>query len=261
MNIFCPYLPQYNFSFGTNYRSYNRLDGENMRTTTTLFREDLNWNKFTNYIINNFKNKENVNVVQIASSDGSEAFSLIISLLEKDAYNNKNFPIKAYDIDLEVIKAANSGKINANNEDIKRLHKNKYDFDKYFTETNDEINMKHEVFTKEALGNQKIYKDIIMRPYNVSDEITKRVEFNYGEMFDVVKNIEDNSNTVLLCRNVIGYLNSRQTELFTDLVSRTLKKGSMFVIGDFDTKSHQFLDLQLQHKGFKPVTKNVYRKM
>ncbi len=69
-------------AFGTNARIYKTQTGIEMGTLTYPFRDDVDWKKLTEYEINHFKNHDRVNIIQFASSDGSEAYSKIISFLE-----------------------------------------------------------------------------------------------------------------------------------------------------------------------------------
>ena len=253
----------YNQTFGTNAHTYTNNEGKFRCSLTYLFRIDLDWKNFTDYMVNHFKDKDDVNFIQFASSDGSEAFSQIMCLLDKGV--DKFFPIEAYDIDKQVVQAANSGFLNASKEDKQRCLKNGFDFDKYFTKTDKEIFMDDDAFSKYNADDYR-FKDMFTDTYKVSDKLRKRVNFHNADMYDILLGLEDNSNTVLMCRNIIGYFTDREKELFTDLVARKLKRGSLFVVGEYDMqtlrplKPTNDLDLILQHKGFIPVMENVYRK-
>ena len=91
------------FSFGSCARFYTTTNGDEFGTNSWFFRDDIEWKRLAKYEKNHFCNINRVNIIQFASSDGSEAYTQIISLLEN--YPNKNsdkfFPIKAYDIDEE----------------------------------------------------------------------------------------------------------------------------------------------------------------
>ncbi len=51
-----------------------------MANITCTFRIDLDWADFAKLEIENFKHKDKVNIIQFASSDGSEAYTQIIVL-------------------------------------------------------------------------------------------------------------------------------------------------------------------------------------
>lgn len=253
----------YNPAFGTNAHSYINNEGQYRGSLTFLFRNDLDWNTFTEYMVNHFKDKNKVNFIQFASSDGSEAFSQIICLLENHKGNNKFFPIEAYDIDQQVVDAANSGFLNANKDDKKECLKNGFDFDKYFTKTDKEIILDNDQLSKYHIDNYQS-NDFTTETYQVSNELRKHVNFYKADMYDILLNLEDNSNTVLMCKNIIGYFTDREKELFTNLVARKLKRGSLFIVGEYETKKvskRNNFDLLLQHKGFAPIMTNVYRKL
>ena len=55
----------------------------NMGNLTYLFRQDIDWLKLAKYQHDLFKDKDKVNIVQFAASSGAEAYTQIISLLEK----------------------------------------------------------------------------------------------------------------------------------------------------------------------------------
>ena len=104
-------LKQNNVSFKSNARFYRLPSGDGMETFTYFFREDLPWKKFIPFIKEHFNKAKKVNVINAACSDGTESFSFIIALKEilKGENYNKFLPVKAYDIDNEILRAANSG--------------------------------------------------------------------------------------------------------------------------------------------------------
>jgi len=221
-----------------------------------MFREDLDWDAFSNFITNHFKHKDNVNIIQFASSDGSEAYTQIMSLLEKHPDNaEKFFPIQAYDIDKEIVNASKSGIINIDNTDKKTIKSNGILFEKYFKDTCEHLSIENDNFSK-ILYKEKPYT----KSYKVSPTLTSRVNFNLGNMFNIVKNIKDNSNTIVMCRNILGYYTPKEVDQFLDILSSKLKRGSIFVTGFHDTKDRYF-DRLLQYKGFKPIMENVYRRI
>lgn len=135
------------FSFGSCARFYKTSNGDEIGTNSWLFRDDVDWKRLAKYEKNHFADKNRVNIIQFASSDGSEAYTQIISLLEN--YPNKNsekfFPIKAYDIDEEIVNAARSGLLNTNMVDRINLQINSDDYSKYFTNTNEILNIKNDL--------------------------------------------------------------------------------------------------------------------
>lgn len=245
--------------FGTNCRSYEK-DGKNIGTQTYMFREDLDWDKFTEIINKNFRNKEKVNIIQFASSDGSEAYTQIISLLEKYPKTaDKFFPIQAYDVDLEILNAAKSGRINISNTDINIMKENGVIFNRYFKNTSKNLYIPNDIFSYVEYMPKKL-PSYCTQSYAVSPELTKRVNFKYGNMFDVIKNIKDNSDTIVLCRNILGYFSKEQVDEFLTIASSKLKSKSLLVTGFHDIKENYFEKL-ITDKGFKQVMQNVYRRI
>ena len=79
-------------------------------------------------------------------------------------------------------------------------------------------------------------------------------------MFKEIRKIKDNSNTILMCRNILGYFLNDKIEEFIKLASEFLKRDSLFVIGDYD---HAYIDISkiIEQYNFKKVLKNVYKKI
>ena len=214
-----------------------------------MFRSDLDWEKLAKYEVEHFKNKDKVNIVMFAASDGSEAYSKIISLFES-AKNcvKKFFPIKAYDIDDEILNAAKSGYIKASENDVFEIMSRAEDIDDYFSKTDKDINIENDTVAKS-------FKTI-----KAKERLTKNVEFNKGDMFKEITKIKDNSNTILMCRNILGYFLNDKMEEFVKLASDFLKKGSLFVIGDYD-RQYMNIDELIKKYNFENVFKNVYKKL
>ncbi len=239
-------------SFGTSARDYTNSKGEYIGTNTWLFRDDVDWAKLANYEKQHFKNKNKVNIVQFAASDGSEAYTKIISLLENNPAkdDSKFFPIQAYDIDPEITNAANKGLLNTNLMDRMNLQINckDYNYQKYLKETKNVLHIKNDI---EVKSNKTL---------KATAELTQRVNFHIADMYDILKNLVDKSNTILLCRNILGYFENNVVENFVKLVSEKLKPESLFIIGDHDTKNSSIEKFLFQDK-FQQVMKNVYKKL
>ena len=246
------YATKSRIAFGTTARDYTNKNGEYIGTNSWLFRDDIDWKQLTEYEKSHFKDKSKVNVIQFASSDGSEAYTKIISILENNPSKNddKFFPIKAFDIDDEVVKAAKSGLINTNSVDRMELQMNCEDCDytKYFTPADKELNIKNDL---------KFNSNKTLR---ASEELKKRVVFQKGDMFSLIKKLKDNSNTILLCRNILGYFENNVIEKFVKLVSDRLMSGSLFIIGDHDIKN-SYIDSFLKENKFMMIMRNVYKKI
>ena len=242
-------------SFGSNCRSYITEKGKEMGTITYPFRQDLHWKRLAQFEIDNFKNKDKVNIIQFASSDGSEAYTQIISLLESQHAGNidKFFPILAYDIDEEVTKAAKSGLINLKQKHVDLINKNSNRFSEYFQPS-------EKILTIENDLNIKASAQDYVKTYKVANKLTNKVIFNQADMYDILFKYRDNSNTILLCRNLLGYFDDKKIKSTLHIISEKLKKDSLFIIGGIDSDI-SLIELYLECKGFKEVMKHVYKKI
>ena len=204
-------------SFGSNGRSYQTPEGESMGCISWMFRDDLDWKKYSLYLLSHFKNTPKVNTVMFAASDGSEAYSLIIALIEY-AHSletaKKFFPIKAYDLDKEIVKAAQSGLLNTDSIDRMNMQMNCMNYEDYFSFVNDKLHIDNNVLVER-----------IQRPKTLQAKhrLTDNVIFNQGNMFTKLDKIQDKSNTLLMCRNVLGYFENDVIEDFVKKVSKKLK--------------------------------------
>lgn len=238
------------FSFGSCARYYKTSNGNEFGTNSWLFRDDIDWKRLAKYEKNHFADINRVNIIQFASSDGSEAYTQIISLLEN--YPNKNsekfFPIKAYDIDEEIVNAARSGLINTSMVDRMSLQINSEDYSKYFTDTNKILNIKDDI----TLQNKKTLQ--------ATNLLKNRVHFERADMYNILAELNDNSDTILLCRNILGYFEDGKVEKFIKIVANKLKQGSLFIIGQHDT-SNTFIDRHLLENQFIKIFEHVYQKL
>lgn len=239
---FCPYAQPH---FSSNTRFYKAEDGNPVGTYTRLFRADLDWERLTDFMVKHFKDKENVQFIQFASSDGSEAYTQIISLLENHNNSDKFFPIQAFDIDEEICNASKSGLLNIDFTDKSKFRDNGIDFEKYFVPTNKKLHIKTDTLENGERPS---------KTYKVSKTLTDQVNFHNDDMFKILSDHEDNSNSVIMCRNVLTFLSDREIDNFTTLAACKLKKGSLFITGEFDNKANKLLE----RKGFIKVLPNVY---
>lgn len=247
-----------NISFGTTARRYTLPSGEEFGNDTWLFRDDIDWNKLSLFEKKNFQDKPKVNIVQFASSDGSEAYTQIMSILENKPRldDSKFFPIMAYDIDSEVVKAAKSGFLNTQPYDRLNLKMNVGDYEKYFSQTDGILNIQGD---KHLCGKKDRFNKGF-KALKANKILTDKVVFHNDDMYRILGQLRDNSNTILMCRNVLGYFDEHQAELFTKLVSFKLKSGSLFLIGEHDTR-HTKIEKYLSDNNFMKVMKNVYKKL
>ncbi len=237
-------------AFGTTHRYYETTDGKKIGTNTWLFRDDIDWTELSIYEKQHFKDKKKVNMVQFACSDGSEAYTQIISLIENNpsADDKKFFPIKAFDIDPEVIKAAKSKLLKTITFDTASLYMNTDNYDKYFKESDKKLDIKNDINFESS------------KTLKVADILTDKVVFENADMYKVLAKMEDDSNTILLCRNILGYFDENKIKNFIKLVSEKLKQGSLFLIGELDS-AQTSTEKYLKENGFVSVMKHVFKKL
>lgn len=263
-------LPSYsntNNSFGSNSRIYsmsntkfkNKTSSPEMKTTTRFFREDLCWKNFIAYILDNFKNSNAVNIISYGASDCSEAYSMVIALIESTKNAQKFFPIKAYDCDKEIIKSAMKGRIKITENDKSEISKFTNNFGKYFTRTDKCINIPNDILVPSSAPNPLLRKFYTTNNYIVSPVLKSRVNIQEGDAFELVNTLEKDTDTIVLCRNFLPYFNNDTILEFFKTVSSKLKKDSILVFGLADDADIP-LDLFLNKFGFKKVMQYVYQK-
>ena len=89
------------------------------------------------------------------------------------------------------------------------------DINKYFEKTNQTLNPQK--LTPVTIG------DTEFTTYKVKPILTDKINFKKADMFEVMKNHKDESNTIVLCRNVLGYYDENKIDEFLELLSKKLK--------------------------------------
>ena len=230
-------------SFKTNRRTITDKDGKMLyRTTTYFFRGGLDWTRFTNYIVNKYKNIPKINIVDHICSNGPEAYTIAMMLINKLGENaEKYFPIIAKDINKKNINdATNNAPIGMDNLDM--YVANYYTKNKFFNYF------------------------VPVLPTDIEDDfavianktIREKVEFGLGDIFNDIDQVPA-SNTVFLCRNFWPYIDEQQRELLVKKIQK-FDHTSLVVIGDYDTNCSNIESL-LQENGFvKTSVDYVYTK-
>ncbi|MCR5265303.1 MAG: hypothetical protein K6E29_01750 [Cyanobacteria bacterium RUI128] len=194
-------------------------------TSTSLFRDDLDWDGLMNLMRKKYKNTDQVNLICHACSDGEEAYSLALKVKKTFGKSAAKFlPVTAKDIDYDNIFRAKRANYVVSDAEVVRLEQHAgLDLNRYFD----------------------IYKnDYTYETYAKPRDCLKAViDFKQGDILDDIKNLPK-ENTVLMCRNFIPYLPSKsQTELIKQLGER-LDSSSLLVLGEFDMRSSVLEDLQ-----------------
>lgn len=225
-------------SFKSSNRYVSRKDGRFYQTFTLAFRKDLNWLAFVDFLENKYKNIPQINIFNLACSEGLEPCSLAIILKEKLKDTSSKYQIFASDIDEKNIKIAQDGIFDISKNELFRINKltnNKSSF----------------YFTQETSSNPETIR------LKVTPELKKEIEFKTSDILTEVKN-SPKSNSVFLIRNVWPYLNFDElTEILRELAK--LDKSCCIVIGEIDVASD--IGQALEFYGFKKTpVKNVFEK-
>jgi len=233
---YCP--PDFSQLIYSNYTNFFRPDLNSGHISK--YKTDGTWGGFCQTIGEHFKNASRVNVYDFACSDGSEAYSLVLSLLDKFPQDaEKYFPIFAYDIDDEMIKVATSGEIPIYDDDIRRFHYNVK-------------NLKESDFYRISFQeNSPQPKSFIAK-----DELKKKVVFEQADIKNALDSIES-SNSLVLCRNFFPYLTKAEVWEIIGKLRFKLDDSSLVVIGHFDKFTTY---LPLTSCGFEEVCPLVFRK-
>ncbi len=239
--------PYYAPQFKSSSSFYKMQDGKEMGTWTWFFRKDLRWEEFIRYQEELFKDKDKVNIVQFGASDGTEAFTYIMSLFEyaDEKYLEKCNPITAYDIKDSMVKMASSGYVHISPQDESCINSKGIGIKRYFR-------------TPDTEPSYSGFSTL----YSVRSKLKNRVNFNQGDMFEILPTLKDDSNTILLCRNCLGYFADYPSKVqrFIETASNILKENSLFVIGLLEEEEPSIQALLRKHN-FGRVMHNVYQKL
>lgn len=188
--------------------------------STSFFREDIDWRNIGRIFQTQFP-KGQVNVYDFACSDGSEAYSLIIALIEQlgEQEASRFFPINASDIDFEIIKTANSGKIIATDDDLRKISQ----------ATGGKIG---KYFDPQPLDINKV----ILYPKEI---LRKNVSFNTKSISQGLNETQD-GDKIILCRNFWKYLSQYELEKSAWELGCKTDPNSLVLVGAFDFEQEQF---------------------
>lgn len=230
-----------------SFTSTTRLGGPGQQNTTCV-RQDLDWDKLNKLIIQLGKKKKRVNIYSIACSDGTEPNAVAIKLLKKirSKDESKFFPIFASDIDEFMIDCCKSSKMGLYPVDIERLGKK--GLDKFLT------------FSEAPLVCPPQWGLNDVQNYKIKDKLKNCVNFETEDLLKVLKRINDEGNSVVMCRNVLPHMGC-SWHFAVSSASINLKEGSLFVLGDYDHKKIPILESTLKVWDFEKIGKNIYKKV
>lgn len=228
-------------SFASNARAARDENGKFLHNNTTnFFRIDLEWDKYTDFLIEKYKDQNKVDVYCYACSDGTEPYSLAMMLITKLGFEGaqKFFPIKARDIDDYYFEKLKKGEIAVNNSDLEKIKKKTNGNTLFIVPTKNDF----------WEGNtQKIISKI-------NPKLKNTVIFQKGDLREDIKTLPK-SNCVLMFRNAWSYLkdNEDRAKLLKDIHNQ-LDETSVFVSGSHDIiRPKEKFEHYLAQNKFKPT--------
>jgi chemotaxis methyl-accepting protein methylase len=199
-------------------------------TKTDLFRDFSLFRQLGEFLRERFP--EGARIYSYGASDGSEAYSIVIKILEEMTEKAQLYlPIQARDISSEMVEFAKAGQIGIRIKDLLNMH--------LF------VGLKSPV--SRYFKRQGIFR------HQVQPELLKNVNFQWGDIRQTAK-FGFSEKTILFFRNVMYHFpDSDQKQLAIDLFNG-MKPGSVIIVGnsiaDWETKR------RLRQVGFKQVNKH-----
>lgn len=227
-------------AFKSNEKVFYNTAGKIVnKTQTYMFRNDLKWPDFAKYLDYKYENTKKLFLTDYACSDGSEAYTLAISLMEFAPETClKAFPIKAKDKFADVIKEAQSGICNMYNNDMYII--NHYTKNKFF-----------QYFSPKPRTN--LHCDFAVKP---NEYLRNKIIFQQADILNDLDKLGDENN-VILCRNFWKYLDKEKHHELAEKLYEKTKNNGLIVIGALEHK-HNIIPILLQHGFRETYVDNVY---
>ena len=211
------------------------------RNDTSFFRDNRLWTNLTGLLENKFKNAQKVNVYSYGCSEGSEAYTFVMSILAKlEDKKEKYLPVIAKDFDPHVIDLAKKrGQYFLTNTEIATINENARSFYNRF------------------------FQEICPNFAYVSDELYDNVRFSVADINKDYKNIEP-ENSVVFVRNFWPYLKDDNARIgLLNKLYNQLAPGSLMIIGLFDRVGTDYaINEMIEKVGFRPTSvEYVYEKI
>ena len=197
------------------------------RQTTSLLRDDIDWNLYGEYIKKNF-NQPKVNTYIYGCANGSEAYSmslLLQGIFGEDA--ERFFPIIASDIRENTIFFNNEDKkdgVRLLYSEYKKICKLSY-FRKNICLDIEKLNK----FVQEDTESNFLYT-----PFVLTKDVSDKVIFKQVNILEDIDSIDSENPSIVMCRNMWPYIESGQYEDYTSKLYEKLAKGSIVVLGHYD---------------------------
>lgn len=222
-----------------NSKSQSFKSQPNGRHCTVFCRPDLEWDKFCSFLENKYRNTDKVNTFILGGSDGSETYSYIMKMFMNLKNNAHKFmPVKTVEQNPVLHEIAESGSIPIR-------------FDLFMREVN--------LIGKELCNAPRSYFQLQDKKLIMGSEIKQHAKFINDNLLNVLPEVPK-SNTVLLMRNTLPYLNDRDQLRVINHI-QNMDKSCTVAIGDYDTALGNMTSILLQAVGFKKTgLKNVFEK-
>lgn len=206
------------------------------RHATCMFREDINWKSFASYLSKRFSNCNKVNTYVYACSDGSEPYTLSMTLKYKLGDTAQKFyPIHAKDIDEKMIASNVYWQNDRHSYPMETERSIRNLFVKNFGSDNSNFalfSFEKDKNTKMQIEDMKVRK--ICDEPGFLDNTLKSVEFSCANIIEDVDNIDTSAPCLVMCRNMWPYVEPKEYFKFAKRLYNKLPKGSVVVIGSYD---------------------------
>ena len=240
--------PKRDVHFGSTHFSYLYKNSKRMNCYTNFFRGDLPWEKLGEIFTDTFKHKSKVQLINGACSDGSETVSLVMALKESLPKKlwSKFLPIRAFDFCEELIINAKRGEFEIDDVDIGKINKYIKNKETYLKDT---YNPAQEFYIKPPA----------IRIIQAKQEVLSSIKFEQNDVFKVLEELQDDSNTIFMFRNALIHLGDNAAKKFATLAGKKLKKDSLIIVGSTDVSTTNIKKYLLE-ENFKEIAKNIYKK-
>lgn len=223
-------------NFTSNMRIVNDATGKLLyRNTSYFFRDELNWDRFVDILIDKYKDAEKVHIYNYACSEGAEPFSLAMLLIKKLGAEKaqKFFPIMASDIDEEILKNPMHGIIKPSAADVELIKRFLGDDYTKFVRVDNYFKWDKDSCYQVCTG-------------RVEPVLRDAVTFDRKNIITDIKNVQSD-DSVVMCRNFWSYLSDNDRETLLKSLSEKLGNNSMCIIGDVDDIGSDLLDTGFVH--------------
>ena len=184
---------------------------------TEFFRNVEVWEEMKHILRDETANKRNVSCWSAACSDGREPYSIAMLSHDDPKINERRVNITATDIDEESLEKARNGVYNSSRiTDIAAQLETLSDIEKYIDTSGDE------------------------KQFAVKNYIKRVVDF---EKHDLISGQSKSGFDIVLCRNLLIYINTQYKEKMFDTLTKSIDSGGYLIIGRSETLPTSYTDM------------------